>query len=242
MSACRRSGRRCRISSRDRRSGCRTLRCARARDWRRDADNIDRSRRPRRESRGRRAIPRPSPRSSLAGRRLPAIPPSAEPASRTGAAIRPSACRRRFRSGICCPLRGAWSASGVLSRLEQAWRRPGGASTRALAEDDATPSLRGALATKQSSFLREEEAGLLRFARNDVQIQFRVLAAPFARALLSYFLTPSYRRAEGRPGARCTRGLVCKNCAKETHTSIQVQRRPSGLPCAMVLRLIPCSP
>jgi hypothetical protein len=29
---------------------------------------------------------------------------------------------------------------------------------------------------------------------------------------------------------------------KKTHTSIQVQRRQSGLPCAMALRLISCSP
>src|ERR1700743_3475802 len=29
---------------------------------------------------------------------------------------------------------------------------------------------------------------------------------------------------------------------QETHTSIQVQRRQSGLPCAMVLRLTSCSP
>ena len=43
------------------------------------------------------------------------------------------------------------------------------------------------------------------------------------------------------PGARCTRGLVCKLC-EETHTSIQVQRKHSGIPCAMVLRLMPCSP
>ena len=29
---------------------------------------------------------------------------------------------------------------------------------------------------------------------------------------------------------------------KKTHTSIQVQRKQSGLPCAMALQLIPCSP
>src|ERR1700760_4900850 len=29
---------------------------------------------------------------------------------------------------------------------------------------------------------------------------------------------------------------------KNTHTSIQVQRKQSGLPCAMVLRLTSCSP
>ena len=47
------------------------------------------------------------------------------------------------------------------------------------------------------------------------------------------------QRAQGRPGARCTRGLVCDVCKQgSAHTSIQVQRRTSGLPCAMALRLI----
>ena len=44
------------------------------------------------------------------------------------------------------------------------------------------------------------------------------------------------------PGARCTRGLVCKVAQRKAHTSIQVQRRQSGIPCAMVLRLMLCSP
>jgi len=44
------------------------------------------------------------------------------------------------------------------------------------------------------------------------------------------------------PGACCTRGLVCKVAHKEAHTSIQVQSEHSGIPCAMVLRLMPCSP
>ena len=39
------------------------------------------------------------------------------------------------------------------------------------------------------------------------------------------------------PGARCTRGLVCKVVRKKTHTSIQVQRRHSGIPCAMAYGL-----
>ena len=54
-------------------------------------------------------------------------------------------------------------------------------------------------------------------------------------------LTLREERAQGRPGARCTRGLVRKRW-KEAHTSIQVQRKQSGIPCAMALRLIPCSP
>ena len=46
--------------------------------------------------------------------------------------------------------------------------------------------------------------------------------------------SPQKKRAQGMPGARCTRGLVRKRW-KEAHTSIQVQRRQSDIPCAMVL-------
>jgi len=56
------------------------------------------------------------------------------------------------------------------------------------------------------------------------------------------FPYPLDQRAQGIPGARCTRGLVCNSAQKKTHTSIQVQRRQSGIPCAMVLRLISRSP
>ena len=44
-------------------------------------------------------------------------------------------------------------------------------------------------------------------------------------------------RAQGRPGARRTRGPVCK-WVENTHTSIQVWLEHPGLPCAMALRLI----
>ena len=44
------------------------------------------------------------------------------------------------------------------------------------------------------------------------------------------------------PGAHCTRGLVCKFVQRDAHTSIQVQRKHSDIPCAMALRLMPCSP
>ena len=53
---------------------------------------------------------------------------------------------------------------------------------------------------------------------------------------------PGNPRAQGRPGARCTRGLVRDRVEKMLHTSIQVQRRTSGLPCAVALRLASCSP
>jgi hypothetical protein len=51
-------------------------------------------------------------------------------------------------------------------------------------------------------------------------------------------------KSEGAGNAGCTlhpRSRV-QNCAKKTHTSIQVQRRQSDIPCAMVLRLISRSP
>jgi hypothetical protein len=53
-----------------------------------------------------------------------------------------------------------------------------------------------------------------------------------------HFVCPRNQRAQGRPGARCTRGLMCDCIKKMLHMSIQVQRRTPGLPCAMALRLI----
>jgi hypothetical protein len=54
----------------------------------------------------------------------------------------------------------------------------------------------------------------------------------------------SLTRIEGTGNAGCTlhpRSRV-QRCTKKAHTSIQVQRRQSGIPCAMALRLMPCSP
>jgi hypothetical protein len=43
------------------------------------------------------------------------------------------------------------------------------------------------------------------------------------------------------PGARCTRGLVCKMHKENAHEHTG-QRRHFGIPCAMALRLMPRSP
>jgi len=72
-----------------------------------------------------------------------------------------------------------------------------------------------------------------------LQTHLRIPAARFARAL--QIVSPKEKRAQGTPGACCTRGLVCKGVQK-THTSIQVQSEHPGIPCTMVLRLMPCSP
>jgi hypothetical protein len=41
---------------------------------------------------------------------------------------------------------------------------------------------------------------------------------------------------------RAAPAVSCARCTANAHTSIQVQRRQSGLPCAMVLRFPSCSP
>src|SRR6476660_7114825 len=51
-------------------------------------------------------------------------------------------------------------------------------------------------------------------------------------------------REEGAENAGCAlhpRSRV-QDAQRKAHTSIQVQRRQSGIPCAMALRLMPCSP
>jgi hypothetical protein len=68
-----------------------------------------------------------------------------------------------------------------------------------------------------------------------------VLAARCARAFANSLLLPE-ERAQGMPGARCTRGLVCQKTAHLAHTSIQVSGEHSDIPCAMALRLTSCSP
>jgi hypothetical protein len=49
-------------------------------------------------------------------------------------------------------------------------------------------------------------------------------------------------RAQGMPGARCTRGLMCQSAQEWRHTSIQGSGEHSDIPCAMALRLTPRSP
>jgi hypothetical protein len=70
---------------------------------------------------------------------------------------------------------------------------------------------------------------------------FRLLATRCARVLQIHFAPKRRGRREDRvraaPAVSCAKMRVAK-----THTSIQVQRKQSGLPCAMALQLISCSP
>src|ERR1700681_5003167 len=77
-------------------------------------------------------------------------------------------------------------------------------------------------------------------ARNDHKTHLRLPAAHFARALQIVSPTKE-KRAQGTPGACCTRGLACKKQIASAHEhtgTVGAFRRP----CAMVLRLMPCSP
>ena len=57
-----------------------------------------------------------------------------------------------------------------------------------------------------------------------------------------HFVVPSENReGAGKTGCALHPRSHVQDAQSKTHTSIQVQRRQSGLPCAMVLRLIPCS-
>ena len=53
---------------------------------------------------------------------------------------------------------------------------------------------------------------------------------------------PSMTEGAGNAGCALHPRSRVQDCAKKTHTSIQVQRKHSGIPCAMALRLMPRSP
>src|ERR1700730_2205898 len=96
----------------------------------------------------------------------------------------------------------------------------------------AEPVIGRAFARPVGSLVRDD-GGMFRFKFQtaDTRPHSRGTSCPsFA------FRFPSKKREQGMPDARCTRGLVCKYVRKKTHTSIQVQRRQSDIPCAMVLR------
>jgi hypothetical protein len=85
-------------------------------------------------------------------------------------------------------------------------------------------------------------SGLLRFARNDDQTHFRIPATHFCPSSAISF-APSKARGRREDRVRAAPAVSCAMmCSKKAHTSIQVQRKHSGLPCAMALRLTPCSP
>jgi hypothetical protein len=105
----------------------------------------------------------------------------------------------------------------------------------------AFPSLR---AKRSNPSRRPTKAGLLRFARNDVEsFESQSAKRPHSRGTMPELcdsLSPVRGRRECRVPAS-TRGLVCKVHLRSAHTSIQAQPEQPGIPCTVVLRLMPCS-
>ena len=89
---------------------------------------------------------------------------------------------------------------------------------------------------KQSIFLTCCCMDCFAAARNDVGTHLRLLAACFFLREVSFIPALSESRAQGMPGARCARGLVC-NGSGRAHTSIQVTPESPGIPHAMVYGL-----
>ena len=69
------------------------------------------------------------------------------------------------------------------------------------------------VATKQSIFAVQRNDGLLRFAvANDGLSDMRIISRGVIRPRFAIkFPYPLNQRAQGKPGARCTRGLVCNS-------------------------------
>ena len=72
------------------------------------------------------------------------------------------------------------------------------------------------------------------------QIRLHILAARCARVVQE--IPPQKIRGRRECRMRAAPAVSCAKLCEETHTSIQGQRRQSGIPRAMVLRLIPRSP
>jgi hypothetical protein len=79
---------------------------------------------------------------------------------------------------------------------------------------------------KQSIWQRTRSHGLLRLARNDAETCIHNPAAHCARVLKS-FSAPEKQRAQGKPGARCTRDLV-RNVHRKVCT--RAYRFSGGIP------------
>jgi len=106
-------------------------------------------------------------------------------------------------------------------------------ATAGLNDDDAPPKPSSRRLTRNCALGRDDAYGL--FAT-----QLHVLATRCARVLQIH--SPQKIEGAGKTGCALHPRSHVQGMHKQTHMSIQVQRKQSGLPCAMVLRLISCSP
>jgi hypothetical protein len=100
-------------------------------------------------------------------------------------------------------------------------------------QEDSPPSFE----TPRNSAAPQDEVG----TRDDVQICARVPATRGARGL-DRILSLLGKEGAGKTGCALHPRSRVQNARVKTHTSIQVQRKHSGLPCAMALRIIRAHP
>ena len=89
------------------------------------------------------------------------------------------------------------------------------------------------------------EYWIVHFADDDEHLRSRDTQRPsFANSLApkSERAHATLKRGRGEDRVRAAPAVSCAKVDRKTHMSIQVQRKQPGLPCAMVLQLIPCSP
>ena len=77
-------------------------------------------------------------------------------------------------------------------------------------------------------------------AMTGIDMVSRSRGADSARVVLE-FSAPTKSEGAGKAGCWLAPAVSCAISARKTHTSIQVSAGASGLPCAMVLRLMPRS-
>jgi hypothetical protein len=82
----------------------------------------------------------------------------------------------------------------------------------------------------------------LRASRRMRHTRTSAFSRQHAPEVLQISSAPKKEEGAGKTGCALHPRPRVQRVVKKAHTSIQVQRKHSGLPCAMVLRLIPCSP
>jgi|ERR1700738_4141012 hypothetical protein len=83
---------------------------------------------------------------------------------------------------------------------------------------------------------------LIQFFKHHVPTDTTSHSRGALRPSFASIFTPQETRGRRESRVRAAPAVSRAMLLGKTHTSIQVQRRQSGLPCAMVLRLITCSP
>ena len=147
------------------------------------------------------------------------------------------------RRGSCCGSAGL-SRSRPFER--RPWERVESSSLRALSEAIHATQEAGLLPPSPCGLRRTQSSRSLSSGRPKGRTRW-LLAMTAERGFtfsrrdspeLCYPLPPSKIRGRREDRVRAAPAVPCAIAQESAHTSIQVQRRASGLPCAMALRLI----